>query len=148
MVCRSERRISGRRYKRAAVSPDIGRGAPCNAGHLPVWSEGNVYFNGAGAYRAEVNGRVDTEHTVSADVEYTDGRWVLRTDLYEHLTQMSCRMIDSDILGKAFEPEQRFENPDGTTIAFDTDYFGDHRGCRVIPGPFAAPVKEATAVRP
>ena len=48
-------------------------------------------------------------------------------------------MINTEILGKAFEPEQPFENPDGTPIRFDTDYFGNHRGVHVIPGPFASP---------
>ncbi len=46
-------------------------------------------------------------------------------------------MINTDVLGMAFEPEQLFENPDGTDIQFDTDYFGGHRGVDVIPGPFA-----------
>ena len=46
-------------------------------------------------------------------------------------------MINSDILGCAFEPEERFENPDGTAITFDRDYFGEHRGVKVLPGPFA-----------
>ena len=47
-------------------------------------------------------------------------------------------LIDSDLLGCAFEPEQRFENPDGTSILFDTDYLGEHRGVASIPGPFAS----------
>ena len=47
-------------------------------------------------------------------------------------------MVNSDILGYAFEPEERFENPDGTDIVFDSDYFGNHRGIRVLPGPFAS----------
>ena len=40
-------------------------------------------------------------------------------------------------LEQAFEPEQPFENPDGTPIQFDADYFGSHRGVDVVPGPFA-----------
>ena len=40
--------------------------------------------------------------------------------------------------GYAFEPEQRFENPDGTSIVFNEDYFGEHRGISTIPGPFAS----------
>lgn len=48
-------------------------------------------------------------------------------------------MIYSDLLGKAFEPDQRFENPDGSAITFDRDYFGDTRGVEVLPGPFASP---------
>ena len=39
--------------------------------------------------------------------------------------------------GEAFEPEQPFENPDGTPIIFDTDYFGSAVGSQVICGPFA-----------
>ena len=118
-------------------TPDMAKLESAHEGHLPVWSEGNVYFNGAGAYRAEENGRIDTEHTVSTKLAQTDEGWELETDLYEYLKGMSCRMISSDTLGKAFEPEQRFENPDGTPIVFDTDYLGNHRSTGIIPGPFA-----------
>ena len=48
-------------------------------------------------------------------------------------------MIDSDTLGKAFEPEECYENPDGTPIRFDTDFLGKHRAVKVVPGPFADP---------
>lgn len=51
---------------------------------------------------------------------------------------MKDGIITSDILGLAFEPEERFENPDGTPIVFDTDYLGEHRGVAAIPGPFAS----------
>jgi hypothetical protein len=47
-------------------------------------------------------------------------------------------MITSDILGKAFEPEQRFEAPDGSDIIFDTDYYGNKRTGEIVPGPFAS----------
>jgi hypothetical protein len=50
-------------------------------------------------------------------------------------------MVTSDILGCAFEPEQRFEDPDGTAITFDKDFLGEHRPVEPIPGPFAS--KEA-----
>ena len=32
---------------------------------------------------------------------------------------------------------QRFEAADGSTIVFDSDFYGNHRGARVLPGPFA-----------
>lgn len=54
-------------------------------------------------------------------------------------------MIHSDTLGQAFEPEERFENPDGTSILFDIDYLGNHRSLNVIPGPFAS-AKDAKRV--
>ena len=45
-------------------------------------------------------------------------------------------MISTEVLGMAFEPEQKFENPDGTEIIFDEDYFGSRQET-VIAGPFA-----------
>ena len=131
-------------------TPDMAKLEPAHMGHLPVWSEGNLYFNGAKAYRAEKNGAVDTKHPVRVSAAETDGGWTLQTDLYEFLKEeegLACRMIHSDILGKAFEPEERFENPDGSAITFDTDYFGKHRGVDVIPGPFAEPFTSAFVTR-
>lgn len=66
-----------------------------------------------------------------------DGKPVLSTNLYEFLDGFAADMVNSDVLGKAFEPEELFENPDGTPITFDRDYFGEHRDLSVLPGPFA-----------
>ena len=66
-----------------------------------------------------------------------DGHPALKTNVYDYLWDFSVSMVSSDTLGKAFEPEERYENPDGTDILFDTDYLGNHRGIRVLPGPFA-----------
>ena len=66
-----------------------------------------------------------------------DGKYTLKTNVYSLLKEFRTGMITSDILGKAFEPEQRFENPDGSAIIFDSDFLGAHRGLEVIPGPFA-----------
>ena len=41
-------------------------------------------------------------------------------------------------IAPAFEPEQAYENPDGSPIIFDTDFFGKKRGKRPIAGPFAS----------
>ena len=119
------------------TEPDMAKLEPAHRGHLPVWSEGNVYFNGAQAFRAEKGGKVDTEHKVSAKIEEVMDGWSFRTDVYDYLEEAGCRMIDSDTLGKAFEPEQRYENPDGSPISFHTDCLGKHRAVKVLPGPFA-----------
>jgi hypothetical protein len=36
-------------------------------------------------------------------------------------------MITTEILGKAKIPKARFDNPDGTALKIDTDYFGKKR---------------------
>ena len=118
-------------------TPDMKKLEPAHGEKLPVWVKGNVYFNGAKAYKKETNNLVDTEHSVTVDLNMEDGCPVLSTNLYEFLGDFADSMVNSDILGYAFEPEERFENPDGTDIIFDSDYFGNHRGIRVLPGPFA-----------
>ncbi len=105
---------------------------------LPVWVDGNAYFNGAKACKNEKVNLIDTGNKVFVELEEKDGRYFLRTNLYELLGGFSAGIITSDILGYAFEPEQRFENPDGTAITFDQDYLGSHRGVSAIPGPFAS----------
>lgn len=44
--------------------------------------------------------------------------------------------ITSDTLGFAFEPEQRFETPEGEGIVFDRDFYGRKRPQNPVPGPF------------
>ena len=48
----------------------------------------------------------------------------------------TCRLMHTDDMKMAFEPEEKFENPDGTPITFDTDYFGKKRRDSSLPGPF------------
>ena len=109
-------------------TPDMAKLEAAHNHKLPVWIKGNVYFNGAKAYKNEICHRIDNEHTVTVDVDCSDGNPVLSTNLYDYLDDFSVGMVNSDILGYAFEPEERFENPDGTDIVFDRDYFGSHRG--------------------
>ena len=122
--------------------PDMMKLAVAHWKHLPVWSAGNVYLGGAKAWKNEAGALVLPDADVFVEVEENcDGsKPVLKTNVYEFIKGYSCEMIDSDVLGKAFEPEQRFENPDGSAITFDTDYNGDVRSSGVIPGPFAEPM--------
>ena len=118
-------------------TPDMGKLEQYHFSPLPVWSEGNVYFNGAKAYKNEKNSMICDKGRVDVDIEIKDGKPVLKTNLYEFIKGFEVPMINSDVLGEAFEPEQRYENPDGTDIIFDRDYMGEKRGVAVIPGPFA-----------
>ncbi|WP_077532179.1 right-handed parallel beta-helix repeat-containing protein [Massiliimalia massiliensis] len=118
-------------------TPNMKKLEPAHFQHLPVWVKGNAYFNGAKAYKNETDHLVDTSHDIKVEVMIQDGKPVLSTNLYEFLDGFAADMVNSDVLGKAFEPEELFENPDGTPITFDRDYFGEHRDLSVLPGPFA-----------
>ena len=110
---------------------------PVHFSHLPVWSEGNVYLSGAKACKNEVGGLV-FDDDVRVELAEKDGCCYLDTNIYDLLKDFTVPMVHTDTLGKAFEPAQKFENPDGSPITFNLDYFDLPRDCAVVPGPFAS----------
>ena len=108
-------------------------------GHLPVWSVGNVYLAGAKAWKNEVSGLVmdNKAGDVKVDLIEKEDGYYLDTNIYDLLNDFTAQMVDTDTLGKVFEPAQKFENTDGTPIRFNLDYFGLERSSAVLPGPFA-----------
>jgi len=121
--------------------PDMGHLAQFHFGHLPVWIGGNAYFGGATVSKHEKTGLVNTGDKVTVEVTEADGKWTLETNVYDLLGDFRDPILTTESLGRAFQPEQRFENRDGTPIAFDRDLLGNHRGLDALPGPFVS--KEA-----
>ena len=117
--------------------PDMRALAQYHFGHLPVWIDGNVYLNGATVSRHEKHFLNHTQSEARIELVRRDGHCCLDTNVYRLIGGFRSGIVSSEMLGYAFEPEQRFENPDGSDIIFDRDYFGDHRGTDALPGPFA-----------
>ena len=113
--------------------------------HLPVQTRGNVYLGGAKPWCKEQHPAVREDCPVTFALEKKDGTWKLQTNLYALLPEVlqqapagyACTLADSDTLGEAFEPEERFENPDGSPIVFSSDAFGQDTGLAPLPGPLA-----------
>ena len=101
---------------------------------LPVWTGGNVYFNGAKPCDIEEDFTEikDRKVTLKLNVK-SPFKYSVETDLFDYLPKV--RMISTEDLGEAFEPEERFETPDGEDIVFDTDIYGKKRSESIIPGP-------------
>lgn len=105
---------------------------------LPVYGGGNVYANGARGCPWERDAVHLTAPVTLALREEADG-WRLETDLYALLPDVPTKPVSTASLGIAFEPEQPFENPDGTPIRLDRDYYDRPRGAHPTPGPFETP---------
>ncbi len=118
--------------------PDMGKLGEFHEKHLPVWSKDNVYLNGAKAWKHETSKLENDTDKAYVELVEEDGHYTLKTNVYDIIGAFRGGMIHSDILGCAFEPEQRFENNDGSAITFDRDYYGNTRGLGVLPGPFAS----------
>lgn len=112
---------------------------------LPVWAKGNWYFNGAKPTKNEKNPVVDKENTVTYSLEEKNGKWIFKTNAYDFIKESNCGMISTEVLGEAFESEQKFENPDGSEIVFNADIFGNKRDVVPLPGPFASAKKNFKA---
>ena len=108
-------------------------------GHLPVWLGGNAYFNGATVCKHEKDNLVGAK-SAKAKISLKSG--TLKSNLAELIGDYKTGLITTALLGAAFEPEQKFENRDGSDIIFNEDFFGNHRGSHVIPGPFAELAEE------
>ena len=68
----------------------------------------------------------------------------MKTNLYDLIkagkipaNALKCKLMKTEDIPPAFEPEQNYENPDGSSIIFDTDFLGKQRGKSPIAGPFA-----------
>ncbi len=113
---------------------------------LPVWADGNVYFNGAKPMSKETAAYINSADNIEIGYEEKAGKIYLKTNLYELLSAgkipsdaLNCKLMRTEDIAPAFEPEQNYENPDGTPIVFDTDFLGKKRasGSTIIAGPFA-----------
>ncbi|MCI8623372.1 MAG: hypothetical protein HFG26_06870 [Provencibacterium sp.] len=114
--------------------------------HLPVYTGGNLYLNGALPCDSETGFQLDTKTSISLSLQEEDGVCTLKTNLYDHLPEMETQLINTATLGEAFEPEQKFEDPDGSPILFSKDYFGAVREFAPLPGPFAKKCEEGAIV--
>ena len=102
---------------------------------LPVWTGGNVFLGGAKPCDKEKDFAEDARRPQLSLTEQ-DGHFVLKTDLYDFLPRPETHIVSSAPLGRAFEPEQAYENPDGTSIVMDRDWDGVSRSSAPLPGPF------------
>lgn len=117
--------------------PDMGKLATGHFGHLPVWIDGNAYFAGAQAFDKEKNKLVSADE-VKIELCCDGDKCILKTNAFDLVKDFAVTQIDTEILGKAFEPDEKYENPDGTPIVLNEDYAGNKRGLNIVPGPFAA----------
>ncbi|MGB4186856.1 MAG: right-handed parallel beta-helix repeat-containing protein, partial [Limnochordia bacterium] len=87
--------------------PNMGALEPVHFGHLPVWSEGNAYLKGAKPWKKEVNCLVvEDGQEIKVELVEKDGEYYLETNIFEYIKDFHTRMINTEVLGKAFEPEQ------------------------------------------
>src|SRR5690606_6814655 len=112
---------------------------------LPVIADGNVYLNGGAAAVGALETNTTRDDSVPPVLTFRpDGtvalEWVP--------PRVTGKRVTSTQLGLARVPQARFENPDGSDLVIDIDYFGNSRASAPIAGPFESFAGRVTTVWP
>jgi len=107
---------------------------------LPVQIEGNVYYNGAKPYYKETNRIEKPEFDPEAKIVEEGDSVFLHITLDDSCNALDNSLVTTAFLGRAKMANVAYENPDGTPLIIDTDYFGKKRSeVNLSAGPFANP---------
>jgi hypothetical protein len=105
---------------------------------LPVFINDNVYYNGAKPFKGEKAYGGSTAHNPGIKLEEKAGQVYLHLTFDQPFSKHQVKMVNTALLGRAKVSHVFFENPDGTPLKVDMDYFGNLRSDEnKIAGPFA-----------
>jgi alpha-L-arabinofuranosidase len=101
----------------------------------PVYINHNMYLNGAISYEDEKNKLVKNDFSPEINIlEKEDGVY-LHCKLPEEFEEFLGEVQTTKTLGRVRIVDMEFENPDGSKLILDTDYFGERKTNRHVIGP-------------
>jgi alpha-N-arabinofuranosidase len=107
---------------------------------LPMQVEGNIYYHGAKPYARETNHIVKSDFNPEIKIVEENDSVFLQITLDDSLHALNNHLVTTTFLGRAKIPNAAYENPDGTPLKIDTDYFGKKRNeTNPTTGPFENP---------
>jgi len=92
-----------------------------------VLTSGNLYLNSAKPYKLETNYTVLNDFNAHISLKDSGSDVYLIMNYPPVTKNIKERLITTDILGKTKISEQLFDNPDGSDMVIDYDYFGNKR---------------------
>jgi len=115
---------------------------------LPVQMEGNVYYNGAKPYFKETNYLEKAEFNPEVKVVEEGDSVFLHITLDDSFHALDTSLVTTAFLGRAKMANAAYENPDGTPLKINTDYFGKKRSeANPSAGPFENPEEGKLALK-
>jgi len=99
---------------------------------------GNIYYNKANPSDKDVDFINDSSFNPDVKLVEEGEKGYLQLAFNKNYYDHKVKIITTEILGKAKMPKAAFDNPDGTPLKIDTDYFGKLRtGESAVAGPFS-----------
>ena len=108
---------------------------------MQMWMDGNVFLDGATPSRFEDRPLVKPDFDPRLQLLVKAGGVYLEMESDPKWSDAQSRkLVGTALLGKAIIPDLAYEQPDGSPIRIDTDYFGSSRSqSNPTPGPFEHP---------
>ncbi len=104
---------------------------------IPVQIRGNAYFGGAVGCSHEPDAKVCPEAGITVQLSDKKDKVYVTIQNADLLSGSGSQQLSADTLGTSYHAEMAYENPDGSNIVFDKDFFGKKRPeGNVTPGPF------------
>jgi len=104
---------------------------------IPLQTGGNVYYSGARPYAKEAAPLILSDLAPKPAIIEKDGSVYLKVNSGHVLSKAATTLVTTELLGKAKIPGVGYENPDGSPLKVDADYFGKKRNvARPGAGPF------------
>ena len=103
---------------------------------LPVKMRDNLYLNGAVHWTHEQNPHIASDFHAELTIAEEEGHFWLCTNLGGMVNGLLADRVTTTELGKAFEPDQAYENRDGSPVLVDSDFSDCPRAEKTTVGPF------------
>ena len=94
---------------------------------LPVEIAGNAYLGSAQPFAREQDALVQPDFDPGIRLEHRGSDILLHLQLDDACLAKRGFLVTTERLGKAFQPEMPFENPDGSPLSIAADYLGHPR---------------------
>ena len=108
-----------------------------DARELPMQIGGNVYYNGAQPYAKEAGPLIVSDLAPKPALIEKDGNVYLNVNLGQSPSKAATALVTTELLGKAKVAGVGYENPDGSPLKIDVDYFRKTRNpAHPCAGPF------------
>jgi hypothetical protein len=106
----------------------------------PSFAAGNIYYQNARPYAQEASPLLRPQTDPQVKLVEHGTSTLLHLNPGPEIAQARTQPVTTALLGRARVPQVGFENPDGSPLTIDTDYFGKKRDpLRPTAGPFETP---------
>ena len=91
----------------------------------PSFMASNLYLNGAKPCTRDSNSFEYKGYDPEIEIEEKDGIVLLNITIDSSFSSLKNKMVSSQLLGKTQRTNLHFDNPDGSAILINSDYFGN-----------------------